>query len=605
MPRSKTAASTSLSVPDSTSGQASLVAAARRLTGKPDVGKISRTGRGWQEKSWEFFDTVGEFRYGADWVGNMLSKATLYPAYDGKALAVEEDHGEVATYVSSLFGGTESQGELLRQCGVHLTVAGELFVVGWTEDGVDQWQVVAATELSARAGRWYASGTQIGKGSEPFILRLWRPHPRKGNIANAPARAVLAILSEIDSLTKHVFAQIDSRLAGAGILMLPSELTMATSAQNAAGEQQNEGTAADRFQSQLQEAMVTAIGDREDASAMVPIVILAPGEQIGNAKHLTFWSELDKQAIELRNEAIRRLALGLDLPPEIITGTADLNHWSSWGVSEEAIKAHAEPLLNMVTESLTTGYLRPLLIDDGMDPAEAERYSIEADTSLMRVRPNRSQEAFELYDRGQLSSKALLREVGFDATDAPDADETKMWFLRKVASGSTTPELVAAALQTLGILGPASAGAAPPAEARPTPSLEDHPVTGPPEQPATVSPSSGDDGLFGAAEVIVYRALERAGNRLKNRVGTQRLANIPAAEAYLFVPVTTGQLDYLLEDAFTNLGRYSVCNKMPAERLEAALDRYCRTLLVEARPHDPGVLATFLDSQRRTALECA
>ena len=342
MPRTKPAARAAES--DVIEKMPSLAAAARRLTGKPDITKVSRSGRGWQSQAWDFFDIIGEFRYGADWVGNMLSKATLYVARDGVALP-EGDTTAAASYATSLFGGPESQGEMLRQLGVHTTVAGEAFIVGTTTkaDG-DRGLVVAATELTARSGNWYASGKKIETDGEPYVLRLWRPHPRKFTEATSPARAVLAILSEIDQLTKFIFAQIDSRLAGAGLLLLPSEITMPAALTAKAQESAPDGmqlSAADVFTAALQEAMVESLTDRESASAVVPVVGTIPGQYISDVKHITFWSELQEQAKTLRDEAIRRLALGMDLPPEVVTGTADVNHWTAWQVDESAIKAHA------------------------------------------------------------------------------------------------------------------------------------------------------------------------------------------------------------------------------------------------------------------------
>lgn len=577
-----------------------LTAAGRRLPPKPDYNKVSRGARGWQDEGWRFYDLIGEYRYACDWVGNILSKATLFLTYGGKPVT-----GEVAgvDYVYSLFGGPQAQGQMLRETGVHLTVAGELFIVGITAAGVEQWMVVAATELTARGGRYYVSGKEIKSDGEPFIARIWRPHPRKYTDATSPSRAVLPILAELDALTRRIFAEIDSRLAGAGVFFVPSEMTMPTTQADADQGAAPTGNLAAAFQTQLTDAMVTAIADREDASAMVPIVVTAPGEHIGNARHITFWSPLDEKSIELRTEAIRRLALGLDMPPEVLTGIADVNHWTAWAVEEGAIKAHAEPLLALICSSLTEAYLQPLLVQDGMADEEAEKYAIAADTSLMRLRPNRSKEALELYDRMQLDGAALRRENGFDEADSPDDDELKSLFIRKVASGSTTPELVAAALRALGVpIAPAAPAA--PAEARPTPSLMEHPHEGPPDRPeqsASLKPP-GDGGLLGASEVMVYRALERAGNRLRSKIGSNLPASMgrtipagtPASEVHLHVPVTPGMLDDLLADAFSGLDRYTTCRDVDANALAARLDAYCRSLLISRARPDPDVLTTLV-----------
>ena len=573
-----------------------LTAAGKRLPVNPDYTKVSKSARGWQDTAWSFYDTVGEYRYACDWVGNMISKATLFVAKDGVRV---EGSSPGVDYMYSLFGGPESQGQILREIGIHLTVAGENYVIGVTHDDVEEWRVVAATELTVRAGTYYASSKAIESDGDPFVMRLWRPHPRKYREANSPSRAILSILAELDALTKRIFAEIDSRLAGAGVLLLPSEMTMPVTQTAAAdGALQSTATVADAFRESLQTAMMTAIADRENASAMVPIVATVPGEHVGQIKHLTFWSPLDEKSIELRTEAIRRLALGLDMPPEVLTGVADTNHWNAWQVEEAAIKAHAEPLLALVCESFTEGYLRPLLVQDGMDPADADQYTVVADTSMLRLRPNRSKEAFELYDRMQLDGAALRRETGFDEADAPDNIELRELFLRKVASGSTTPELVAAALKALGV--PIGAvGSTIGTEERPVPSLEGHPTQEPPEQIVASSPPS-DDGLLGASEVIVVRALERVGRRIQTQI-RQRIPDVADADVYLRVPVNPNQLDSLLKNSFDDISKYVGCRQVPADRLLTCLDTYCRALITESRAHDPQVLASYLAMTKASA----
>lgn len=611
MPRSRTAALTPVVQP--VAKAPSMQAAARRLSGRPDITKISRSaGRGWQIEAWQFYDVVPEFRYCIDWTAGMLSKATLFVSRDGVPITPEADESLAAAYLDAFFGGPEVVGQMLSEVARHLSVAGECYIVGTTRDGVERWHVVSATELTARSGNYYMWGKKIESDGDPMVLRLWRPHPRRWTEANAPSRALLPVLSEVDQLTKFVSAQVDSRLAGAGLLLLPSEMQLPagqmTESEDAEGNpviSAQPNAAATAFVTALTQAMTASLQDRESASSVVPIVATAPGEQIGNAQHLTFWTDLQEQAKELRDEAIRRIGMGMDLPPEVLLGTADSNHWNAWKVDESAIKAHAEPLLALITESLTTGYLRPLLIADGMEPIEAERYAVEADTSEMRLRPDRSKESMELWDRGVLSDEALLRENGFSATDAASPEQFSRWLLQKIAQGQTTPELVEAAARVLGAnLPQITAGTSgddtgtsedvPVSEARPTPSLLDHPYEGPPRR-TTTGPDPA--GIAAAAEVMVYRALERAGNRLRTKLGAKSVANVPAYDVYMHAPVRPKDCDTLLDDAFTNLDRYQVCQDVPPERLEAALDAYCRHLMVNRARHTSDALAEFLTDQ--------
>src|SRR4029079_12876610 len=94
--------------------------------------------------------------------------------------------------------------------------------------------------------------------------------------------------------------------------------------------------------------------------------------------------------------------------------------------------------LAVCSYAVTSEYLQPSL--EGLVP-DPENYFCIADTSSIRLRPNRSAEAIELFDRGELSGMALRRETGFQPEDAPPVEEFTKWLLRKIAIGSTSPEM--------------------------------------------------------------------------------------------------------------------------------------------------------------------
>lgn len=563
-----------------------LVASAKRM--KMNTGHATRasSGEGWQDAAWHFFDTVGEYAYAVNWVGNLLSRATLYATKD-TGEGPKKVTGEADGLVDQFFYNQQGRSQMLRQIGVQYTVPGECYIIGTTVHGADQWQVVASSRVTQSSGLWKLDGKEIeteGTGG-PLLIRTWRPHPVKANKATSPSRAALPILSEIERLTMHVAAQVDSRLASAGILFLPKDMTFATSPQQSADGAASSGGSAEAFVKNLYEVMSTAIANRDDASALVPIVITADGETLDKVQHMTFWSELDNNAIALRTEAIRRLALSMDMPPEILTGQGDTNHWAAWSIDESAIKSHTEPLLNQIANDIAVGYLRPLLIDGGMDPAEAQNYGIGIDTSEMRLRPNRSKEAMELWDRGELSSEAMLRETGFLPDDMPQPKERVQWLLRKVASGSTTPEQVQEALTQLGVLLRVQSDIeAETQEARPTPSLEEHPAQDPPDD---------DERLAAAAEVMVFRTLERAGNRLKSKAQA-RFPGVPAEDLYRYYQCSTETVGAILTDAWDKTSKFMGISEDAATLVAPVLDSYVRAIILEQKEHDPAMMRQYL-----------
>lgn len=575
-----------------------MVAAARRITKNTDPARVARSGSGWQDAAWHFYNTVGEYAYAVNWVGNLLSRAKLYATRDtgDGPVRLPPDHA-ASRLVDALFYDEQGRSTALQQIGVHYTVAGEAVIVGYEDDeGMEQWEILAPSRVTNDGGVRKIDGKPI-KG-ESFEIRIWRPHPVEKDAATSPSRAALPILSEIERLTMHVAAQVDSRLSSAGIVFMPNQITFAV--------RQEDGStvtgSADAFVDMLQDVMGRAISNREDASALVPIVVTADGEHIANVSHMQFWTELDNHAIELRTEAIRRLALSMDMPPEILTGQGDSNHWSSWSIDESSIKSHTEPLLNRVADDLATGYLRPALIAGGesadgtvdipISPDDARSYGIGVDTAEMRLRPNRSAEAMELWDRGVLNAAALLEETGFRPEQMQDEKEHKRWFLDKVAAGQTTPEIVEAALREVGLDLEVREDPTPPDdrpdihEERPVPSLEDH--------PRRDIPDTSEAEMLAACEVLVFRALERAGNRLKNKI-QRKIPGVAAAETYMFHKVDTGTLDFVLEDAWSVVDRFAIKYGVDGKRLTECLDAYTRAILVEQKPHDPKMMRLFVN----------
>lgn len=561
----------------------SLIASAVRMSGQPNRMPVQK--RAWQAQAWMMYDSVGELRYAANWVGNVCSRALLKVAKrDGTGLLRPVTAGVSFGYLTDLFDGPDGQEQMLKSIGIHLFIAGECYLVGRAPlpergeiEGSDIWEIVSTEEISQNGRQWqidYGDGLPaILLGDADTVVRLWNPHPRKHVEADSPVRAQLSNLRELLLLSRHVTAQATSRLAGNGIEWVPAEMSFPIPDDAPEGT-----TSATAFQMALSDAMADALGDPESPESLVPLVVSAPGEQIANVKHQTFWSEFDEKLPELRNEAIRRLALGLDIPAEVMLGTADMNHWSAWQVEESSIKVVIEPMLGVITNCLTVGYLQPIT----NDPTEI----IVADTADLRLRPNRSKEAVELWDRVILSDEAVRRETGFGEEDAPDDNEIKQRLIAKVASGSATPEQVGQALELLGISGITAVGDQT-NQARPDPSLQDHPVRDIPDPQAA--------SLAAASEVLVFRALERAGNRLRSLKQTR--PPVAAADTYQFVECQVGELDKVLADAWDCIPRLMPhYPEMQQQVITAALDSYCRHLLLNQRPYSRTEMEHYLTS---------
>lgn len=580
--------------------------------------------RDWQQRAWEYYDTVGELRFATQWISNALSRCRLYvgmPNEDGDTPdplgmdGAEDADPRARLPLDELFGGSAGHPEMLGRLAMHLTVPGESYVIGFDDDTGRRWMVASSEEFSKSAGNQVKVRLPDSDRLYPIsldqstVIRLWRPHPRRAWEADSPVRAALGVLKELIDLAAHITATLESRLAGAGVWLLPESATLPTP-MSESGQALHE----DPAMATLIDAMITPLGSRDSAAAVVPIIVRVPDSAAGKSEYLTFSTPLDEKIKELRDADIRRFATIVDVPAEVLTGTADVNHWGMWKVEESAIKLHIEPLLGLICDALTTQYLWPALRAMGMN--DAESYVIWYDASDLILRPNRGPEAQNLYASGGLVKAATVRAAnGFNEDDAPEEKERHQILLTQLAEKGIDPVLVAPYLRALGIeidipVAPApgtdlpggdAPGDAPPGSrviGRPTvPTLvptRPEPLPANPdtiEPPASTASASTAALEFAAVEFAAVRALELAGKRLlngSNREWKGRLRRVEPWAIHLQIPVS--DVDEALDGAYALM--HLTMPDQPC--LHAVVDAYVRERLLSQRPHDRDRLCTMV-----------
>lgn len=462
--------------PPSTRPLNSLVAAARRISGT----RMKRSApEGWQNEAWDLYDEVGELRFVANSLANSISRARIFaatlPAGDDDPTPVDGEDEEspegaalAAETVRAIGGGALGRSELLRRIAVQAFVPGDGYIVGLPGGILDgsspqpdtapegalppegrddsitladlSWHALSVNEVTFRGSTLVL---KIGDedrevdADQAIVVRVWRPHPRRWWAADSPVRANLPVLRELVGLTKHVGASIDSRLAGAGLLVLGNSVEVVSASTDDETGDPDAGEVSN-FVDALIETMTTPIRDRDSAAAVVPLTIKVPDDVVDKIQHITFATPFDEKAKDLRDEAIRRLALGLDAPPETLLGMGGTNHWSAWQIEESTVKVHIEPVLALICDALTTEYLWPVLEEAGVP--DAREYVVWFDTTDLTLRPNRSGEAQALYEMGELSGEALRRESGFTPDDAPKQPDRAVEIALKMIG--ETPQLI-------------------------------------------------------------------------------------------------------------------------------------------------------------------
>lgn len=592
------------------SDQPSMTAAVSRLSMDGASWRSYRFGdRAWQADAWRLYDITGQLRFVANWVGNSISRCNLYVARTNPDGSPGErvDTGPVAELAAGPLGTGDAKAEALRLLGIDLFVPGEAYVVaqsGGAEDGGDLWWVVTSRQIRRQGDKITVSRSPVhGGGTMEYregidlIIRVWTPHPADTSEPDSPTRSAIPDLREMEALRKREFAELDSRLSGAGVFALPESLELPR------GDDDPVGAAG--FSALLGRVMSRSLRDRSSAEAMVPIIITGPGDDIEKIRHITLWSELSEQIGTMREGALRSLAQSLDIPPEVLIGIgSSTNHWNAWAISREAVQIHIKPVLTRIAAALTTGYLAPALEAMGEDPTG---FMYAFDTAPLTVNPDRSSDAKDLHDRMLLSDTVTRAASSWSDGDAPSSAERSIRLVEKLLFASPDAVLSDPALRAL--IGLPEAQTVPVAETTVPTGQEEQPPAEEetlPEEveeeveeeqgPPPAGPPMAPPGLSFAAQLAIRRALGLAGTRLVPH--SKRPVGVPSYQLHVHHgPVGSQKISTFLNgawrDEFVGVGpAFGIDDQL----FLAMVEEHCHDILIRGIAYDPSDVETLFAS---------
>jgi hypothetical protein len=282
----------------------------------------------------------------------------------------------------------------------------------------------------------------------------------------------------------------------------------------------------------------------------------------------------------------------------VLLGIADLQHWNAWAVSEQAQTLHIEPLMALICAAFTDHVLHPVL--DAMGEDTTGRV-VWYDASELAVRPDNSDNTIALYDRILVGGTAARREAGLSDADAPTPEEVRMQvILNTVKSAPTLAPLLLPAIGISIDLPPETQEVL----AQATPGTSDNTggaIAAPPSNPATPTtglPEQRASALTAACDGVMWRALERAGSRMRSiggeslRASLADCTNESTHSCLGGVPVE--QLDDLLAHAWGRLDDIAQRYDVDAAALTASLDTYARALLSSGRSYSYDELSLWV-----------
>lgn len=497
--------------------------------------------RTWQHAVFGYASSVPELGAAKLYVGNALARCSLQVGKRSSDGSVEQGFDgdepvegldatladEAAEIIASIRSPRGGQSELLRNHGEKTFLVGEYYLVPLDTPAGMVFEVLSTQELVKEGTGWarydgpgYQS-EKLPEGTEP--IRVWRPDAQFGKQATSSVRSCMEVLEELVVLTRLVRASAISRMALAGVFVIPDEIDSPT----------DEGFGPDGDQSETKNPLLVdiintgakAIDDPASAAAFMPYMFQAPAELLQHIRHIPFQATTQEHVIQ-RDEALQRLAQGLDLPVEVVRGHQATTFANAAQINADIFTIHIAPTLQLLCDALTETVLWPQMAKNrGIDaehlkdtpyPEEILNVAVTYDARELISRPDRVKEMIELWNR-DLSffalSRAEIREaLGLDGDGGPDDDELAQR-VNTYRLGRVRENIPA----------PASDAAVPVAEAAAGNATDTAKPRGTVADPATELQSSAamdqaESTIQALADYAIERAVERVGAKVREKM---------------------------------------------------------------------------------------
>ena len=544
----------------------SLQGAAMSVT-KPNAQDVRRLVQPWQAQAMAYYDLVPEVKFAATFMSQMLRRVRMFPAFiDPKTHEPQEiDNGPVFDAFEKIQDRSGGREELQANYGKLKFLIGEGYLTVSPDDDFEEiWEFLSPNELRVQPGgiasRFRApmlSADQYMIGVDEYVVgndketvaanngevigpaftdhgpdiiivyRLWRASPAYSWLADCNMRAALDILEELVLSTYSVRAQLKSRMYQGGIFFIPDEISFAS-----LGNDPEEDATSDVFQARLGEAMAAAIRDPGNSDAMMPILARVAAEFCDKPKLQKFNDNMGELAeITQRTEMIGRFATCIELPKEVVTGTADINHWGSWLIDEQTWKSYGYPAALEMASDICAAYLQPAAREAGVP--NWQEVVIGIDPSEVINHPDRAKDADALYNGRAISKKVWRESKGYNDNDAMPEDEVNELLGAQIRDGSLAvygiPSVRANIEPAEGDIESAT-GEVQGTDVAPSSGADIEkgaPTKGAPtavaDQGAPALAASAAIGreqrILGAADAVILRAREQAGSKLRSLTG--------------------------------------------------------------------------------------
>jgi len=428
---------------------------ARIDSSNPDAVRSLIAGRRsqqWQALAWGYRDMIGELRYGLQYRARAISRVRFFAAQiigdDDEPIPLSLRNDEDAekrariTLPPALCAAAEEElarlpldagYQFLGVWSENFDVAGECYLHGFYDEwtGEEQWKIRSVDEVEfGTDGRTVhlidetvpgGIGRRIDLSDEggEELYRLWVPHPRRSHLADSALHAMIGTMEDICLIGREMRAVMRSRIMANGVILMPDGMTMMRNVREDADGDEEDSP----FMAEFTEAINAPIANEGDPGGTVPVVLTGSIEDIQAWRHERLEREDSEELNDKLAACLGRLAAGMDIPPEILKGMGDANHWTAWQIDASTARHHIEPGVRLMADSLTGALLRAALLKRGFPIDQVRQVRTWYDLGTLTENPNRRQDALDARREGAIGNASFRRALGFNDGDAPTPQE--------------------------------------------------------------------------------------------------------------------------------------------------------------------------------------
>lgn len=328
--------------------------------------------------AWTFFRDIGEVHYSITQQARLVGRLDWTLAIGGGEPMDTESSDAVLV---AAFG--EGVRDLAVKAAIHLQVPGGYSLARTVAGDPNSWQIIASSPTAAQR--------KILDLSD-IVIEVREEDPKDPSRNDSPVLAASAVCRSLMLARAQERAQSRNRTAQHGLFVYPLEAKV------------NEDA--------LTQVITAPLANEISEASVTPNLLGVGGEYASKEKFfkIDLGSEYDEKLSEKIEKLVRSLAVQLDVPPELLLGFGDTNHWSAWAIQEDNWLGHVEPL----AAPIGRGFAEAI-----MAATDSSGLSLVPDPGPLLVRRPTPGDAMAANAAGLVSDDWTREQIGANETDAP------------------------------------------------------------------------------------------------------------------------------------------------------------------------------------------